>query len=144
MTATRRRTVVKQADGTVFVKIREFRDPAGLQRKLGADGVPASIIFIQDLVTHGNRVVNIKTYPCRQFNGGHWSEGRLLKVAHLLDPRAAHPFQHGLVIHPSALPRHAGVQFCITTNLGYSSPEHHGGTLFLEGLVQASPQCSGS
>ena len=38
-------TVVKQADGKVSVTIRQFRDPAGLQRKLRADGVPASVIF---------------------------------------------------------------------------------------------------
>lgn len=132
-------TVAKQADGTVLVKIRQFRDPAGLQRRLRADGVPASIIFIRHL-----RVVHINTSPCRQFNGGHWSDGQLLKVAHLLDPQAAYPFQHGLVIDASALPRRAGIQFYITTNLGYSSPQHHGGTLFLEGLVQASPGCTGS
>jgi hypothetical protein len=38
-------TVAKQADGTVRVIVREFRDPAGLQRTLRADGVPASVIF---------------------------------------------------------------------------------------------------
>ena len=38
-------TVVKQADGTVSVTIRELRDPAGLQSRLRADGVPASVNF---------------------------------------------------------------------------------------------------
>ena len=38
-------TVVKQADGTVYVTIRELRDPAGLQRTLRADGIPASVTF---------------------------------------------------------------------------------------------------
>ena len=38
-------TVVKQADGTVSVTIRELRDPAGLQSTLRADGVPASVTF---------------------------------------------------------------------------------------------------
>ncbi len=38
-------TVVKQADGTVSVTIREMRDPAGLQRRLRADGVPATVTF---------------------------------------------------------------------------------------------------
>jgi hypothetical protein len=120
-------TVSRQADGTVFVTIREFRDPAGLQRRLRADGVPASIISIQ------NRF-NIKTYPCRQFNGGHWPDGELLKVAHLVDPRADDAFGRGLVIRPSALPRDAGIQFYITANL----------MTFLEGLVQVSPACTGS
>ena len=39
-------TVVKHADGTVYVRINQLRDPAGLQRKLRADGVPASVTFI--------------------------------------------------------------------------------------------------
>ena len=38
-------TVVKQADGTVYVTVRELRDPAGLQRTLRADGIPASVTF---------------------------------------------------------------------------------------------------
>jgi hypothetical protein len=37
-------TVVKQADGTVYVRVRQLDDPAGLQRKLSADGVPASVV----------------------------------------------------------------------------------------------------
>ena len=39
-------TVTKQADGTIRVTIRELRDPAGLQSKLRADGVPASVTLI--------------------------------------------------------------------------------------------------
>jgi len=38
-------TVTKEADGRIFLKIRELRDPAALQRKLRADGVPASVVF---------------------------------------------------------------------------------------------------
>jgi hypothetical protein len=38
-------TVVKRADGTVSVTIRQLRDPAGLQRRLRADGVPATVTF---------------------------------------------------------------------------------------------------
>jgi hypothetical protein len=138
-------TVAKQADGTVLVTIREFRDRAGLQRKLRADGIPASVIFIEaghvpanpDRI-HGN--------PCRQFNGDGNATGDrlLLRVAHLVDPRAADPFQDGVVIHPWALPRHVGLQLYVTRNLGYSSPQHDGGVAFFEDLVQASPACTGS
>ena len=35
-------TVVKQPGGNIKVAIHELRDPAGLQRRLRADGVPAS------------------------------------------------------------------------------------------------------
>ncbi len=38
-------TVTTQADGTIAVTIRELSDPAGLQRTLRADGIPASITF---------------------------------------------------------------------------------------------------
>ena len=39
-------TVTNQADGGIRVTIRELRDPAGLQRTLRADGVPASVTFL--------------------------------------------------------------------------------------------------
>jgi hypothetical protein len=38
-------TVTAQPGGRVVVTIRELRDPAGLQRALRADGVPASVHF---------------------------------------------------------------------------------------------------
>ncbi len=38
-------TVAEQAGGNIRVTIRELRDPAGLQRKLRADGVSASVTF---------------------------------------------------------------------------------------------------
>jgi hypothetical protein len=138
-------TVSKGAHGTVLVKIREFRDRAGLQRKLRADGVPASVIFVKA----GNVPSNpdrIPGNPCRQFNGdgNNRNSRRLLKVAYLADPKAPDPFQGGVVIHPSALPRHVGLQLYITRNLGYSSPQHYGGVAYFEDLVQASRQCTGS
>jgi hypothetical protein len=36
-------TVTRQSDGTVSVTIRDMSDPAGLQSRLRADGVPASV-----------------------------------------------------------------------------------------------------
>ena len=38
-------TVGRQPDGSIKVTIRELRDPAGLQQRLRADGVPASVTF---------------------------------------------------------------------------------------------------
>ena len=37
-------TVVKLADGDIRVSIIKLQDPAALQRKLRAEGVPASIV----------------------------------------------------------------------------------------------------
>ena len=67
-------TVTKQADGTVYVTIRELRDPAGLQSKLRADGLPASVIF-------GNSP-NVETNPCQSYGGG----AELQKVFTFLAP----------------------------------------------------------
>jgi hypothetical protein len=39
-------TVATQADGGVRVTIHQLRNPAGLQRALRADGVPASVTFL--------------------------------------------------------------------------------------------------
>ncbi len=39
-------TIVKQPGGNVSVTIRELHDPAGLQHRLRADGVPATVTFL--------------------------------------------------------------------------------------------------
>ena len=56
-------TVDKRADGTVYVRINQLRDPGGLQRKLRADGVPASVVF-------GNPM-NVQQEPCQWYHGNH-------------------------------------------------------------------------
>jgi hypothetical protein len=93
-------TVTKQADGTVYVTIRELRDPAGLQSKLRADGLPASVIF-------GNSP-NAETNPCQSYGGG----AELQKVFTFLLALGPPPRGHStaMAIHPSALPGGAGVQ----------------------------------
>ena len=69
-------TVVKHADGTVYVRINQLRDPAGLQRKLRADGVPASVVF-------GNPP-NVQPEPCQWYHGNH--AGLLPKVVPSIAP----------------------------------------------------------
>ena len=113
-------TVVKHADGTVYVRINQLRDPGGLQRKLRADGVPASVVF-------GNPV-NVQPKPCQWYHG---------KVAGLLPkvvPSIA-PGQHAiLAIRPAALPPGAGVQIITTTSLSRIGVR----------LVSTSQGCTGS
>jgi hypothetical protein len=114
------RTVVKQADGNIYVTIRQFRDPAGLQTRLRADGVPASVAFT------GQRNPACQPYPYRP--------GLLGKVVSVrLEGR------HTLtIVHPSDLPNGAGLQFL-------SSVRHQGTVADINlDLVQASPQCTGS
>ena len=132
-------TVAKQADGTVRVILREFRDPAGLQRTLRADGVPASVIFNPKLPRGAKfrDLFRVKHNPC-QFSR---NQGQLLKVV----TGPPHRLRAGSTIstiHPSALPSGAGLQFIATPNTGYvNSPGRFALGVI---LVQASPGCTGS
>lgn len=97
-------TVVKHANGTVDVTIRELRDPAGLQRKLRADGVPASVIF------------GDQPNPCQSY-------GHPELLSKVITPSTAPGQPQGvavvMVIHPSALTSRAGVQIITNqTNVG--------------------------
>jgi hypothetical protein len=115
-------TVVKRADGTVYVRINQLRNPAGLQRKLRADGVPASVIF-------GNPAGG-QPGPCQSYGG----DPELLSKVVTPSMAPGQPRGHAIVmtIHPSALPTGAGVQ--IITNL--SNVGFH--------LVRTSQGCTGS
>jgi hypothetical protein len=131
-------TVVKQADGTVLVKIREFRDPAGLQRELRADGIPASVQFNPDNLVGKSAwaIVHFKGNPCQEYSGG---EGQAQNVV-----TGGSPFTVGMFVHPSAIPSGAGVQFVASRNVGYDSPQRNESFDLFEWLVQPSPQCTGS
>jgi hypothetical protein len=134
-------TVVKQADGTVLVKIREFRDPAGLQSRLRADGIPASVKFNPatpaNLVGKGPwAIVHFKGNPCQEYSGG---ESQAPNVV-----TGGSPFTVGMFVHPSAIPSGAGVQFVVSRNVGYLSLRRGEPWDLFEWLVQASPQCTGS
>ena len=69
-------TVVKHADGTVYIRINQLRDPGGLQRKLRADGVPASVVF-------GNPP-NVQQKPCQWYHSN--PAGLLPKVVPSIAP----------------------------------------------------------
>jgi hypothetical protein len=114
-------TVVKHADGTVYVRINQLRDPGGLQRKLRADGVPASVVF-------GNPV-NVQLKPCQWYHGN--VAGLLPKVVPSIAPGPGHAI---LAIRPSALPPGAGVQIITMTNLSRIGVR----------LVSTSQGCTGS
>ena len=134
-------TVVRQADGNVSVTVRELKDPAGLQRTLRADGVPASVTFIDQ-----------QNRSCQPYPGGTPRQGvtallkRVFPVPYKnlsLPPAAAQavqgppPMPPGssiVVIDPSALPSHAGVQIGVSAN---------GKALLLPQVVYAGPECTG-
>src|SRR5579863_5019521 len=135
-------TVVRQADGNVSVTIRELKDPAGLQRTLRADGVPASVTLVDQ-----------QNEACQPYPGGTPRHGvtpllkRVFPVPYenlSLTPPPAQPTQGPppappsssiVVIDLSALPSHAGVQIGVSPN---------GRALLLPQVVYASLQCTGT
>jgi hypothetical protein len=149
-------TVTRLADGDISVRINQFKDPAGLQSTLRADGVPASVTFASQ-----------RNQACRPYPGGTLSPGSgppsplrpsaLLKQVfptpyQVLEPppgtgparmvkaagRPAPPPSGNMtviVIDPSALPRNAGVELA-SSNAAASA-------LLLPVVVYAGAQCTG-
>lgn len=114
-------TVVKQPGGTIAVTINELFYPAGLQRKLRADGVPVSVTFDAS-----------RPYPswCRAYPA---SRALLPQV---FPPHPGAPTAV-IVIRPSALPPGTGVYLNDSSNpYGYIGIQ--------TGLVHASKRCTGS
>jgi hypothetical protein len=119
-------TVARQADGSIQVTIRELRDPAGLQRRLRADGVPATVAFTSQ-----------QNPACQGYPGGGSQSQRRNLLSSVVTPAGG----GGMVIHPAALPSGAGLQI-YTLFQHYPGPR--GSYQVAVGLVQASPQCTGS
>lgn len=148
--------VTRLADGDISVTINQFKDPAGLQSTLRADGVPASVTF----ASQRNRA-------CQPYPGGTVWPGSgppsPLRPSALLKQVFPKPYQvlgatpgtgparmvkapgppspppsgnrTVIVIDPSALPRNAGVQLA-SSNAAATD-------LLLPVVVYASAQCTG-
>ncbi len=120
-------TVTRQHGG-IRVTVRELRDPAGLQARLRADGVPASVTFAGQ-----------PNSACHLYHGG----GTQAQRRQLLKSVASIPtngHRHVMVIHPAALPSGAGIGI-FSFLRGSTGPQ---GFHLTVDLVQASPQCTGS
>jgi hypothetical protein len=121
-------TVSRQANGEIRVTIRELKDPAGLQRKLRADGVPASVSFMSD------QNPACRSYPpdlARLRQVFPWPKSLLPHVV--------------ILIRPKELPRGAGVLIA-SSFPGWRRSNDHGPRLVRVteiGLVYASPGCTG-
>jgi hypothetical protein len=120
-------TVTSQANGSIRVTIRELRDPAGLQRRLRADGVPASVTFTDQ-----------RNRACQGYPGGGSQSQRRHLLSSVALPAGG---RNAMVIHPSALPSGAGLQIYA---LFQHYPGPRGSFQVAVGLVRASPQCTGS
>jgi hypothetical protein len=141
-------TVAKLTDGNISVRIRQTVDPAGLQRVLRADGVPATVTF------PGHLNAACRTYPASQAQ---------LRMVFLGPPhsRPVHPHGHlpqriiAFVLDPSALPAGTGVRIAvfhvqlhpitIAVRPGQKLPKLPKPPVAgLYDLVYASPACTGS
>jgi hypothetical protein len=133
-------TVTRQADGTILVNIRELQNPAGLQSRLRADGVPASVTLTGQ-----------ENPACRPYPASAALQKRVMSITfdiiplpHQGPPPSASPPEPNLVlvfhVNPSALPTGTGVQ--LATSFTPVRPGLATGSI-RHGLVYASPQCTG-
>jgi hypothetical protein len=141
-------TVTRQADGSIRVTIRELRNPAGLQSKLRADGVPASVTLIGQ-----------QNPSCRRYLA---SPGLLRRVISpsfevLPSPHQGPPANMPgealslvvvMLIRPSALPSGIGVQLATAFTMQLPAVSNGGVENVAHGdvergLVYASAQCTG-
>ncbi len=137
-------TVSSQPNGEITVTIRELNDPAGLQRELRADGVPASVSF------SGNQNPACQSYPASQAllaqvypvpYGQLPSQPTTWRQWSRTGATPPRPIIYA-VIRPSALPSGTGVQ--ITSY--YSSGLHQQWIQVSSslGIVYAGTGCTGS
>jgi hypothetical protein len=115
-------TVARLADGNIYVRVRELRDLTALQRRLRADGLPASVIAA------GQR------NPCQPYPAAAALLTRVFPVSYRLRPP---PPDNVIVIRRSALPGNAGVQLSASFR---QSPAMNG--VAAPVLVYAGPHCT--
>jgi hypothetical protein len=148
-------TVTRLADGNISVRINQFKDPAGLQSTLRADGVPASVTFASQRhpachpyprgtpafgsvppspLRPSTLLKRVFPKPYQQLGPSPGTgPAHMVKAGRLAPPPPGN--RTVIVIDPSALPRNAGVQ--LATNGAATS-------LRLPAVVYASAQCTGS
>jgi hypothetical protein len=129
-------TVTKDPGGVIDVTIRELKDPAGLQARLRADGVPTNVSF------SGPNPACVPYYPDYQYIP-------TLPIHYLGKPGNFYPWIHSydngsvtefvpspadltLVVRPARMPRGTAFQIIALR-----------GSIVAWGLVKASPACAG-
>jgi hypothetical protein len=124
-------TVTKGPDHTVTILVRQLRDPAGLERTLRADGVPTTVAF------QGGMISDTPPLPrgCRNVAMSDAAnaelQGKILGPPFMADPRV-----FAMTIHTAEIPKGIGLNITVqwaARSWGWSL-----------GLVQATPQCTGS
>jgi hypothetical protein len=137
-------TVTRLSGGDISVTFNQFGNLAGLQSRLRADGVPASVTPI------GRPNPACRAYPGGRLGTGPDAASPLLKKVYpqpyghfpaliLSSPTGTIPV--ALKIDPAALPGDAAVQLVVGPT--YSAPTPHALPFLTPRVVYASPQCSG-
>ena len=123
-------TVTREPDRTVTVLVRQLSDPAGLQRALRADGVPAAVAF------QGGMLSDTPPLPrsCRD-TGLTPEQDANLQNRILGPPDFTSAALVALTIHTADIPKGIGLNLTVQ-----SSSNQWGWSL---GLVRATPQCTG-
>jgi hypothetical protein len=129
-------SVTKGPHDTVVVRVWQLGDPAGLQRMLRADGVPAHVAF------QGGTLSDDPPIPrsCQNVNMSDEANAQL--QGKIIGPPSTRPGPfHGLqgvtlTLNVAAIPKKIGI------NLTVQLYSHSWGWSL--GLVQRTPQCTGS
>lgn len=134
-------TVAKKPGGSVQVTIRDLRDLAGLQRRLRADGVPATVRFDSNPPTRSQLPRPCLNYPMptRHLHdqGGHLAGGPYVRLVERIFQDGTTRSQTMFTIHPAAIPAVIGLWFNIRPP---AHPDGDGASVVVR-LVYASGRC---
>jgi hypothetical protein len=141
-------TVTKQADGDIFVTVRELTDPAGLQATLRADGIAARVDFVPSFevqrqpLASSSQVTGLPA-GCQAYP---WFKLFKSPPAVIGPPFSTSSNTDAIfVIHAAAIPSGAGVAIEVgrETTFGAGRQKAYG-LVAVTGLVRASQHCTGS
>jgi hypothetical protein len=126
-------TVTRTPDGIVTILVRQLSDPAGLQRMLRADGVPANVRFQGGTLSDTPPLPRGCKNPPMSDEANAKLQGRILgRPSGMGPPRS----KVELAIHTAQIPK--GIGLNITVQMSANS---YGSSL---GLVEATRACTGS
>ncbi len=103
-------TVIDEPGGKIGVTIRELDDPAGLQRRLRADGVPVTIRYMPD--SGGKRDADRSLHLCLYRPGG---DRLFATMSRILPIRSLPRGQIAFTIKPSAIPAGLALWIAVET-----------------------------
>jgi hypothetical protein len=132
-------TVTRQADGDIFVTVRELTDPAGLQATLRADGIAARVDFVP---SSEGRAQPLNGLPagCQAYP---WSRSSPAVFAPAVSTGSNSDAVFG--IHAAAIPSGAGVAIQVGRETAHAADGQTAPVLVsVGGLVHASQHCTGS